>query len=258
MRATTPLTSSPASVSSDSTTMTSSTTRSRSSSISSVSSWASLGPTMPHLRRSVACGLSSPLSRVCSLSDGSSKSVSNTYQTINERFPDEIYSVSENSHISMSTLGDESLAQTAGVQSSNLTPSSSEVAAIHGLMSLSAQSETSSESVTPTPQRLSEQGVTAISHNYERLRDHKRKLSKSEPNLQAQVRGLVWDGSWSHNNNIAEDPLLPYFGVAYRRTQMSTSLRKENRRPLSTPSNNKRLCSLQLHFQSRNDETAVH
>ena len=258
MRATTPLTSSPASVASDSTTLTSSTSRSRSSSISSISSWSSLGPTNPHLRRSAACGLSSPLSRVCSLADGTYQNISNNYRTSVGTHSDDAGSVSSRSQTPMSTPGDESLAQIEGLRSSSCTPNSSEVAAIRGLMSLSTQSETPSQSVTPTPQRLSELGITAISKNTQHSKEHKRKLSKTEPNLQAQVRDLVWDGSWAPSNKLVEDPLLPYFGAACRRTQMSTSLRKENRRPLSTPSNNKRLCSLQMHFQSRNDETAVH
>ncbi|OQU99667.1 hypothetical protein CLAIMM_05271 [Cladophialophora immunda] len=72
-RSTTPVASSPASISSDSTTVTS---RSRSSSISSSSSWSSWAPSIPPLRRSVWSGVSSPLSRVCSLSDRQSKPVS--------------------------------------------------------------------------------------------------------------------------------------------------------------------------------------
>jgi len=112
-------------------------------------------------------------------------------------------------------------------------------------MSLSTQSETSSQSVTPTSHQLSEKGLPTNSQTPEWSYEHKRKLSKADSSLQAQVRGLVWDGSWSTDSNIVEDAFLPYYGSMHRQLQMTTSLRKESRRPLANPMNSKRLCSLQ-------------
>lgn len=242
-RSITPLTSSPASVSSDSTTLTKSTSRSRSSSISSVSSWSSFAPTMPHLRPSMASGLSSPLSRICSLSDRSHKPAAAQCHTSNSDSQDDLSSVSTGGRSPMSIFGDESSMEPSKPQCSKIPPTSSEVAAIHGLLSLSTLSEPSSQSVTPTPQRLSENGMAELGPHSQRQNDHKRRFSKTEPSIQTQVRDLVWDGSWP--GNVVEDPLLPYCGTMHRQTQIPGSLRKELRRPVSTPMNHKRLCSLQ-------------
>ncbi|ETI23287.1 hypothetical protein G647_05087 [Cladophialophora carrionii CBS 160.54] len=241
-RTTTPLTSSPASVSSDSTC---STSRSRSSSISSVSSWSSSGPIMPHVQRRTPCGFGSTLSRVCSLPDRSYKPLSTDRPMPNRDFGAEACSVSTSDQTPASMLSDEDPVDVLPCRSPGATPTSSEVAAIHGLMSLSTQSETSSQSVTPTPQHLSEHAVTPTSQLNGRSKHHKRKHSKTEPTLQAQVRSLVWDGSWSVNSDVVEDHLLPSYGAVHRQLQAPTSLRRESRVPVLTPMNNKRLCSLQ-------------
>ncbi|KIW71307.1 hypothetical protein PV04_03488 [Phialophora macrospora] len=242
IRTTTPLTSSPASVSSKST---SSASRSRSSSISSISSWSSLGPNMPRLRRSVGSGIGSPLSRVSSLSDRSNKTPATDCPKPTREFQAELYPVSTGDQTPASIISEEDSVELASGRTPSATPTSSEVAAIHGLMSLSTQSETTSQSVTPTPRRLSERAVSATSRVNQRSNDHKRKLSKTEPTLQAQVRNLVWDGSWSGNSDDVEDHLLPCYRTVHRQMQVPTSLRKEPRMSVSTPMNNKRLCSLQ-------------
>ena len=241
-RSTTPLAPSPASVSSESTTMSDSTSRSRSSSVSSMSSWSSWGQTMPHMRQSTACALSSPLARFCSLPDRTWKSISSTCQTTEPalQVEDQINEIGRQSSTESSTNGNY-FAPNALLQIKHLA-SSSEVAAIHGLMSLSAQSETPSQCVTPTPQRLSTQDEVALSQRDNRPRDFKRKLSRTEASLQAEVKNILLDSAWSGD---VEDPMLPYYGASYRQMQLPTSLRKENRRPVSTPTNNKRLCSLQ-------------
>jgi hypothetical protein len=225
-RSTTPLSSSPSSVASDITTTSSSTTRSRSSSISSASSW------MSHGRKNMACGLSSPLSRVCSLTDRPSFGTLTGTESAQRSQPVTVRN---------SPTRPQSVHPLATKQDIN-GPTNSEVAAIHGLLSLST-SETPSQSVTPTPERLPEIDTAMALDFYNRSKEHKRKLSKTEPALQSHVRDMLKDKSWS--SNVAEDSLLPYFGNATRELQLPTALRKENRRPIATPCNSKRLCSLQ-------------
>ena len=235
-----PSVSSPASVLSDATTLTTSTSRSRSrsSSISSVSSWSSWAPPISHLRKSAACTLSSPLSRVCSLPE-TRKPASTDPQTTEAECMIQQCSIPDQTSVGSSADG----RYTGTPQQVQNLPTSSEVAAIHGLMSLSAHSEPPSQSVTPTPQRLSDKNDAVTAQCFERLRDHKRKLSKIESDLQAQVKTMLSDGSWPIG--VTEDHRLPYGGTSHRQTQLPTSLRKENRWPVSTPSNNKRQCSQQ-------------
>jgi hypothetical protein len=240
----TPQVTSPISVSSDSSATSRSTIRSRSSSVSSVSSWSSLGSVVPQMRRSLACGLSSPLSRVCSLSDRPSKTPSHGSQST-QSLVDEPRPTSESSQTPTSTFKPTSCAGSA-----SSSPTSSEVAAIRGLMSLSTQSETPSQSVTPTPRQakqISENSTPTGLQRHEWPQEHKRKLSKVDQSLQTQVRDLVWDGSWPRNNVLEDSvlPTLPYFGAMHRQVQMTTSLRTENRRPVANLLNSKRLCSLQ-------------
>jgi hypothetical protein len=186
------------------------------------------------------------LSRVSSLSDRSNKTPSINCPKSTRDLQAELFSMSTGDQTLASVISDDDPVEAASGRSPSGAPTSSEVAAIHGLMSLSTQSDTTSQSVTPTPRRLSERTVTATSQVNGRSKDHKRKLSKTEPTLQAQVRTLVWDGSWSGNNNdVVEDHLLPCYGTVHRQMQIPTSLRREPRMPVSTPMNNKRLCSLQ-------------
>jgi hypothetical protein len=70
----------------------------------------------------------------------------------------------------------------------------SEVDAARLLMSLSAHSETPSQSVTPTPQRLSGFADDGRRKENESLRGHKRSLSKTDSKLQSQVRTTLLSG----------------------------------------------------------------
>ncbi|KIW97032.1 uncharacterized protein Z519_02424 [Cladophialophora bantiana CBS 173.52] len=220
-RSTTPVTSSPASISSDSTTLTS---RSRSSSISSNSSWSSWAPSIPQLRRRVWNGVSSPLSRVSSLSDRHCKPVSTDCQRSEIPFHRE------------------SCPEESRVQEPKNIPTSSEVAAIHGLMSLSALTESPSQSVTPTPQRLAEKGDGGVQQRDSHPRGQKRTLSKIDSDLHAQVRSLL-SQSQTHME-VVEDSLPLYSCLTPTQLQQPTKLLMEPRRAVSNAAGTKRHCSM--------------
>ncbi|KIW75807.1 hypothetical protein Z517_10551 [Fonsecaea pedrosoi CBS 271.37] len=220
-RSATPVMASPASISSESTTVTS---RSRSSSISSNSSWSSWAPSVPPLRRKVWTGVSSPLSQVRSSSERQCKPASidclltetTSYQQICTEEPQP--------------------------QQPNI-PTSSEVAAIHGLMSLSALTESPSQSVTPTPRRLAGKADSAVLQSHGHPRGHKRTLSKIDSDLHAQVRSIL-SQSQTHMD-VVEDPLPLYSCVTPTSLQHPSNLLTESRRAVSNATGTKRHCSMQ-------------
>ncbi|OAP57041.1 hypothetical protein AYL99_09154 [Fonsecaea erecta] len=221
-RSTTPVLSSPASTASDSTTVTS---RSRSSSISSNSSWSSWAPSIPPLRRRVWSGISSPLSRVSSLSDRHCKPVSTDCEST-ETTPNQQGCAEEPLH-----------------QHSNNIPTSSEVAAIRGLMSLSALTESPSQSVTPTPRRLADTGEGVAHQSHDHPRGQKRTLSKVDSELHAQVRSIL-SQSQTHMG-VVEDSLPLYPCITPTQLQHPTKLLTESRRAVSNATGTKRHCSMQ-------------
>lgn len=229
-RSTTPLTSSPASVVSDTTASTTpSISRSRSSSISSNSSWSSVASTMPRLQTRVGGEFSSPLARVCSLSDRYCKPVSTDVQRSEPKFHDEGYGSGEEpqtkiSHPSLS--------------------STSEVDAIQVLMSLSARSEPPSQCVTPTPHRRTDQGDLWMPNVKDSPRGHKRTLSKTDHDLQTQVGDLLREKPVSLDD--VSDDATP------KQWQLPTKNWATPRRALPKPLDNKRVatyCSM-LQFSS--------
>lgn len=224
-RSTTPTMLSPASSSSDSTP---STTRSRSSSISSNSSWSSFSSVMPQLRAKVG-EFSSPLARVCSLSDRYCKSNSTDSQKSESKFHDEGYGSTTES---LSTTFKHNLS------------SSSEVDAVHVLMSLSTHSETPSQSVTPTPQSCSGQGDVVMQQAHDSPRGHKRTLSRSEQSLETQIRKSV---SLDISSSDA-DSLPSFYDTTPRQWQAPSQDWATPRRALPNCMDNKRLaayCSIQ-------------
>ncbi|KIX10406.1 uncharacterized protein Z518_01488 [Rhinocladiella mackenziei CBS 650.93] len=231
-RSATPFLSSPSSVASDST---SCTTRSRSSSISSYSSWSSSSCSMPQFRLRCGGQFSSPLARVCSLSDRYCKSTSADGQQVDvstNKFHDEGYGSGEELRMK---------------QPKHYFTTSPEVDAVHVLMSLSTQSETSSQSVTPTPQRLAGHGNDATSHiNHDSPRGHKRTLSKTDHNLQSQVRNSLLQDQNSFD--IVEDRLRPFYDNTPKQWQWPTKTWAAPRRALPNTLDNKRVatyCSIQ-------------
>lgn len=222
---TTPLSSSPASVASDSTT---STSRSRSSSISSTSSWSTM-------RLNSGAQFTSPLARICSSSDRFGKTVTTDTQRSDAplgRFNDEGYGSSEEPQIKALRHG---------------LSSTSEVDAIQVLMSLSSHSETPSQSVTPTPQRLAmfQGDVATHPHNNVSPRGHKRTLSKTDHSFQAQAAGTFLDKYSSYD---LKDPLQPFFDNTPKQWQLPSSRWAVPRRALPNTTDNKRLatyCSIQ-------------
>jgi len=216
---TTPLSSSPASVTSDSTT---STVQSQCSSLSSRLSRSAM-------RLRGGGRFSSPMSSICS--QPTSMDIRRLDARFH-RFADEGYGSSEEQ-------------QAKALRHSLST--SSEVDAIHVLMSLSTHSETPSQSVTPTPQRLAMvQGDLATRQkNIISPRGHKRTLSKTDHSFLAQVKGTVLDGYMSYDD---QDALPPFYDNAPKQWQLPSQSWAVPRRAVPNTTDNKRVatyCSIQ-------------
>lgn len=206
------------------------TSRSRSSSISSSSSWSS---TM-RSKDSGSEQFSSPLARVFSSSDENVKPPSTTLlrpDTSFSKFCDEGYGSGE---------------EPFGKGSKHPFATSSEFDALQALMSLSSHSETPSQSVTPTPQRLAEQGILAMRPINSSPRGHKRTLSKTNENLQTHVRRTLADPRMVCN--VIEDPIAPLYDNTPKQWQVPARSWAEPRRALPNNMDNKRVasyCSIQ-------------
>lgn len=223
-KSTTPCTSSPLSVITETTP---SLSRSRSSSISSNSSWTS------PMRLRGGCGepFNSSLSRVCSSSDEYGRPAS----TVGDRATASIDRSSDEEYSSGEELR---RVKTAGHQ----LRSSSDIDAAQLLVSLSTHSETSSQSTTPTPRLLSEQGTLAMQSSSDSPRGHKRTLSKADHNLRTQVRDALT------TTEVMEDPLQPFYDTTPKQWQVPTRSWAGPRRALPNSTDNKRLasyCSIQ-------------
>ncbi|KAI1617468.1 hypothetical protein EDD37DRAFT_551788, partial [Exophiala viscosa] len=120
---------------------------------------------------------------------------------------------------------------------------SSEVDAAQLLLSLSAHSETSSQSTTPTPSRLSEQGVLAVQPCSDGPRGHKRTLSKADHKLQAFVSLNLAAGPRSCD--VVDDPLQPFYDTNPKQWQVPARSWAGPRRALPNATDNKRRCSIQ-------------
>lgn len=206
------------------------TSRSRSSSISSNSSWSS----SMRSKGGSAEQFSSTLARMCSSSEASSQPPPTTLLKPDVsfgKFCDEGYGSSE-----------EPLSKTSKHQLST----SHEVDALQALMSLSTHSETPSQSVTPTPQRLAEQGILGMRPITSSPRGHKRTLSKTNEKLQTQVRRTLTDPRMICN--IIDDSVKPNHDSTPREWQLPSRNWAEPRRALPNTSDNKRVatyCSIQ-------------
>jgi hypothetical protein len=118
---------------------------------------------------------------------------------------------------------------------------STEAEAIHILMSMCSNVETSSQCVTPTPQSY-------MSRNKENrsARGHKRTLSSSEHLLQSQVRSIL-----TNDNNtieVIEDAVVPLYGSMSKDWQLPSKQWAAPKRALPNLLDNKRVasyCSLQ-------------
>ncbi|KAK4945151.1 PHO85 cyclin-5 [Elasticomyces elasticus] len=225
-RSTTPCTSSPLSVITETTPGL--TSRSRSSSISSNSSWTS----PMRLRGELA---NSSLGRSCS----SSHERGRLGSAISARMSDSF-------NIRSSDDDDSSGEELPTKAVAHQLATTSEVDAAQLLLSLSAHSETSSQSTTPTPQRLSEQGVLAVQANSDSPRGHKRSLSKVDHNLQAQVKSTLAAGFTSCE--VVEDPVQPFYDTNPKQWLVPTKSWAGPRRALPNLTDNKRratYCSIQ-------------
>lgn len=200
-RSTTPSVSSPASVTSD---MSSCTSRSRSSSISSSSSWSTF-PTLPRVQMAGTGQFSSPLTQVSTPSHGIGTSTLSTkhYSSV-ASLHDEGYGSSEE-HVAK--LSEKS------------SPTGLEASAVRILLSLSSQMDTTSQSVTPTPQNYD-----APSEEYLRRlpRGHKRSLSNSEC-VQNHVRYILQGDSDDRiGRELVDDPLRACPDPTPRQMQQGT------------------------------------
>ncbi|EXJ80306.1 hypothetical protein A1O1_08448 [Capronia coronata CBS 617.96] len=246
-RSTTP-TSSPASVASE---VTAYTSRSRSSSVSSSSSWSSLASAVPRMRIASTGFSSSPLARVCPLSERHRIPVSGDDSSLDASSS---HSNREGSSRSESAAtptpnqggGYGSCGSLPYRLSKHSVPTISEVDAVRVLMSLSTHSETPSRSVTPTPQQLTGYGVGSRRKENEHPRCHKRSLSTIETNLQSQVRCTMLNGSM--RSDALEDPLKPCYDNTPKQWQLPTQDWATPRKALPNSMDNKRLatyCSMQ-------------
>ncbi|KIW17289.1 hypothetical protein PV08_04480 [Exophiala spinifera] len=207
------------------------TSRSRSSSISSNSSWSS----SMRSKGGSAEQFSSTLARMCSSTEEISKLPSATLSQPVVSFPkfcDEGYGSSE-----------EPLPKTSKQHLST----SNEVDALQALMSLSTHSETPSQSVTPTPRRLAEQSILGVRPAISSSpRGHKRTLSRTNENIQNQVRRTLTDPRMVCN--IIDDAVKPNRDSTPREWQLPARSWAEPRRALPNTSDNKRVatyCSIQ-------------
>ncbi|KEF61730.1 uncharacterized protein A1O9_03300 [Exophiala aquamarina CBS 119918] len=228
-RSTTPSVSSPASVASD---MSSCTSRSRSSSISSTSSW-STASTLPRIREAGAGQFNSPLAHMSTLSSRPGTFLSrNKCDRSATSLHDEGYGSSEEP---LTKLSDSN------------SPSGLEANAVRVLLSLSSQLDTSSQSVTPTPQNYDAPSKEALG---QLPRGHKRTLSSSEC-VQNYVRYLLrGDSGTRRTPEVVDDSMRPCPDATPRQRQEGTKFWAAPRMAMPNMNDSKRMA---LHCASAPD-----
>lgn len=197
-RSTTPSMSSPASVTSD---MSSCTPRSRSSSISSSSSWSTFPSNVPRIQMAGAGQFSSPLTQVSTPSGRGTSTLNPACYASVSSLHDEGYGSSEEPVVKLSE---------------NSSPTGLEASAVRILLSLSSQMDTTSQSVTPTPQNYDAPSDETLS---QLPRGHKRTLSNSEC-VQNYVRYLLCDDQ--NVNELVDDSMRPCSDSTPRQMQPGT------------------------------------
>lgn len=247
-RSPTPSSWSPASIASDLTALTS---RSRSSSISSASSWSSLASAVPRLRIASGGRSSSPLAKAGSLSErwcmgeDPSKKVAVSSNHFRKRCHQDAQPAATPIKVQADDYGSEQ--ELRNELSQHGLPSTSEVDAVHVLMSLSAQLDTSSHSVTPTPKRLATYGCNNQQEQADKAnRGHKRTLSISECIVPSEVRRNLLNREVPLD--AAEDIHRPYSGQTSKQWQLPTKEWADARMALPTSMGSKRVatyCSMQ-------------
>jgi len=229
-RSTTPSVSSPGSVTSD---MSSCTSRSRSSSISSSSSWSTVSSTIPRIRTAPAGQFSSPLAHL------------STSSSMLGTVPSKAKCESSTTNLHDEGYGSSEEPLTKSTDKSS--PSGLEANAVRILLSLSSHLDTSSQSVTPTPQNYDAPSQEALSQI---PRGHKRTLSNSEC-VQNYVRYLLRGESSAHGTPlVAEDPMRPCPDATPRQRQEGTKFWAAPRIAMPNRNDSKRMA---LHCASAPD-----